>query len=71
MIYRKLTQHLVPLNRAVLGLILLILPILAFASQSEPSAYAIAPCTVDYSIVNQWNTGFQVNVSITPSMDGI
>jgi cellulose 1,4-beta-cellobiosidase len=50
-------------SRAVLALAL-ILPLLFLVSQSTP-AYAVAPCSVNYAVVNQWNTGFQVNVTIT------
>lgn len=32
--------------------------------RSQPT-YAIAPCTVDYDIVNQWSNGFQANLTIT------
>jgi cellulose 1,4-beta-cellobiosidase len=48
-----------------IGLILaLILPIYVFLSQSPP-AYAVADCSVDYNIVNQWGNGFQADVTVT------
>ena len=42
----------------------LILPLLLFALQPKPT-YAVADCSVDYAVVNQWDTGFQANITIT------
>jgi hypothetical protein len=41
-----------------------ILPALIFIIQPTPT-YAVADCSVDYNIVNQWNNGFQANITVT------
>lgn len=64
MITRKVRKLISPAVRILLLGMMLILPVLAFGAQSTP-AYAVAPCTVDYNIVNQWNNGFQANITIT------
>ena len=50
--------------KPVIVVLILILPILL--SALEPATtYAVADCSVDYVIVNQWNNGFQANLTIT------
>ena len=60
---KKLHSSLVLLSRIGLGLALII-PLVIFAVQSAP-VYAVADCSVDYDIVNQWDNGFQANLTIT------
>ncbi len=60
---KKNRSHLIRLSPIAL-LLALILPIFVFGTQSSP-AYAAPACSVDYNIVNQWDSGFQTNVTIT------
>lgn len=43
----------------------IVLPVFMFGLQSTTPAYAVADCSVTYEIVNQWEPGFQANVTIT------
>ena len=49
--------------RIIVLFIMLLLGI-AFLGQATHT-HAQVDCQVDYSVVNQWNDGFQANVSIT------
>ena len=64
MITRKAHKFITPISRILLIGMMFILPIFAFGTQSTP-VYAVADCSVNYNIVNQWNTGFQANVTVT------
>lgn len=58
---QKRNLAIIPLTLALV----LVVSIFSFGSASPAPVLAQTSCSVNYNIVNQWNTGFQVDVTIT------
>ena len=68
-VLKRKTRNQAPREHTLLGRIMLLgiifmLPIFAFATRPQQT-FAAPVCTVNYNVVNQWNSGFQVDVTVT------